>query len=264
MAREIHVFHVTIPLSTPKSAPQVTSMTMPARRVDEVEIRVPPGPRGEVGFSLGSSGVAVIPIEAGTFIVTNDEVIRWPLEEFWDSGGWELHAYNTGSNPHTIEIRFLVSIIQPLAPGGQAAPLTSMPVDQSRIPSLPVPPLLPPLPGPPSLPPLPIPSTQAGPMPTLTVVEDDPMRYAELTRPDGTIDVLVLLNDGTIVHWTEKADTTPNTRDTLPGAWVAMRRPFIWQGEIVVRGLGTDSNVWQTTFKPGVDVVWSSPVKVLG
>lgn len=90
------------------------------------------------------------------------------------------------------------------------------------------------------------------------------MRYAELTRPDGTRDLYVLLNDGTIVHWTEKSDTTPLTKDTLPGAWVAMERPFMWQGEIVNRGLGTDGNVWQTTFRPGVDTAWSAPVKVLG
>lgn len=120
MAREVRIFHVTIPAGTAISQSAFTTLTFPPRTVTEVEIIVPPGPRGEVGVALGSSGVKVIPSESGTYIVTDNEHISWPLENFWNSGSWDVFAYNTGNFGHTIEIRFLVSLnSQPAATGAQ-------------------------------------------------------------------------------------------------------------------------------------------------
>lgn len=110
MAREIRRFPVTVPAGTAKASPQVSNLSFPFRVVRELEIRVPPGPRGEVGFALGGSGQAVIPVEAGAYLVTDDEIIRWQLDGFWDSGSWQFTAYNTGRFPHTIEVRFLVDL----------------------------------------------------------------------------------------------------------------------------------------------------------
>ena len=86
---------------------------MPPRLVNQVEIRVPPGPRGELGFALGAAGQPVIPRAAGTFVVTDDERIEWPLEGQIDSGAWECFTYNTGALPHTVYLRFLVSVPSP-------------------------------------------------------------------------------------------------------------------------------------------------------
>jgi hypothetical protein len=115
VAREIQSFAVSIPAGTLKSAPQITALTMPPRIVDEVEILVPPGPRGEVGFQLGAAGGQIIPVTLGQFIVTDNEVIHWPMEDQIDSGAWQLIAYNTGSQPHTVTVRFLARL--PLPPG---------------------------------------------------------------------------------------------------------------------------------------------------
>ncbi|HVT14566.1 MAG TPA: hypothetical protein VHQ90_00095 [Thermoanaerobaculia bacterium] len=127
MAREIRRLTATIAAGTTKANPAKIDLSFPARVVREVEVVVPPGPRGEVGFAIGAAGVPVIPMEAGAFIVTNDEVIRWPLEGYWDSGSWTLFAYNTGRYPHTLEVRFLVDLVgataalsQPLDPAGLA------------------------------------------------------------------------------------------------------------------------------------------------
>jgi hypothetical protein len=118
MAREVHSFDVTIPAGTAKAAPQLTSLTMPPRVVTEVEIIVPPGPRGKVGFALAAGGVAIIPYEPGTFFVTDNEIIRWPLEEQITSGAWQLLAYNTGTFDHTLEVRFLVDLPAAAEAGG--------------------------------------------------------------------------------------------------------------------------------------------------
>lgn len=118
MAQQVFIFPVTIPAGTAKATPQTTQMTMPPRIVDKVEIEVPPGPRGEVGFHLGSKGTQIIPDGVGTYIVTDGETIQWPLEGQMDSGGWEMVAYNTGFYSHTITARFLVRM--PGAAGGAA------------------------------------------------------------------------------------------------------------------------------------------------
>jgi len=115
MAQEVRRFAVTIPAGTAKATPQATDLSFPARIVRELEIRIPPGPRGEVGFQLGAAGQPVLPFNAGAFITGDDEVINWTLDGFWDSGSWTMFAYNTGVFTHTLEVRFLVDIPQEVA-----------------------------------------------------------------------------------------------------------------------------------------------------
>lgn len=111
MAEEIYEFQVATPAGTPQATPLVTQLPMPPRLVSQVEIRVPPGPRGELGFALGAAGQPVIPRAAGTFVVTDDERIVWPLEGQIDSGAWECFTFNTGAFAHTVYLRFLVSML---------------------------------------------------------------------------------------------------------------------------------------------------------
>jgi hypothetical protein len=128
MAREIQRFSVTVPASTAKAAALAFTLAMPPRIVDEIEILVPPGPRGEVGFQLSSGGVQIIPATAGAFEVTDNEVIHWPLEGQIDSGAWQLIAYNTGAFNHLIQVRFLVRLVPVAATlaGFQPLPVDSL------------------------------------------------------------------------------------------------------------------------------------------
>lgn len=126
MAREIRSFAVTIPANTPIANNFTADLSFPPRIVEEIEVEVPPGPRGEVGFSIGSSGVPIIPFQPGVFIITDNEIIHWPVQDQHDSGSWTFFGYNTGSFPHTLYVRFLLVPVQaavsPLAPGGGAQP----------------------------------------------------------------------------------------------------------------------------------------------
>jgi hypothetical protein len=110
VAVEVYEFAVIIPASTPLAAPLTFNLGMPTRVVDEVEIVIPPGPRGEVGFQLGSGSSQIIPRAPGQFVVSDSETIHWPLEGQIDSGAWSLIAYNTGAFNHTIRVRFLVRL----------------------------------------------------------------------------------------------------------------------------------------------------------
>lgn len=107
MPQLVYSFDVTVPAGTPASARWSQAINFPSADVSQIEIRVPPGPRGCLGFALGSSGTPVIPYNADQWIVTDDERIVWGVTDQFDSGAWEVFAYNTGTLPHTIYVRFL-------------------------------------------------------------------------------------------------------------------------------------------------------------
>jgi hypothetical protein len=173
VATEIRRKSVTVPAGTTKAANFTADLSFPARVVREIDILVPPGPRGELGFRIGAAGVPVIPVDAGAYIVTDNEAIHWPLDGLWDSGSFTLFAYNTGRYPHTLEIRFLVdlagapdrlakpidpallasvgSFVPVTGPGGAAPPIPAPIIP----PVISAPPIAPPI-APPALPPPPV------------------------------------------------------------------------------------------------------------
>lgn len=120
MAVEVREFQVTVPAGTAQTAGFSQAITFPPRVVSEIDIRIPPGPHGQMGFAIGTAGVPVIPAAQGTWIVADDEYITWPLHNYWDSGAWQVFGYNLGSYDHTIFLTFLLDLVQaapaPLAP----------------------------------------------------------------------------------------------------------------------------------------------------
>lgn len=111
MAREVQRFSAVIPAGTAKASPVQINFPMPPRVIERIEIVVPPGPRGEVGFQLGSGPVQVIPTTPGQFVVTDNEIINWPLTDQFNSGAWSMLAYNTGTYNHSLEVRFHVNLV---------------------------------------------------------------------------------------------------------------------------------------------------------
>lgn len=174
MAREVYEFPVTFAIGTTRAAPQKTNVTMPPRIVRRVEITVPPGPRGEVGFQLGSNGTPFIPRNTTEFIVADGIEIGWDLDDQMTSGGWQVIGYNTGLFAHTLYFRFLCDLTSAGAPATQ--PINVSQLDQGPAgqldqgpPSIDLPPPAPiPAPQLPALPPVPVPSLP--PAPTLPPV----------------------------------------------------------------------------------------------
>lgn len=112
---EVRAFVAVIPAGTAQAAPVTVALAMPPRVVTSVTLRIPPGPNGEMGFRLGSSGGTIIPDNAGAWIIASDEVIAWTLEDQITSGAWELSGYNTGQYDHSVYVRFVV--VLPANPG---------------------------------------------------------------------------------------------------------------------------------------------------
>lgn len=101
---------MTVPAGTAKTAPVTVDVSFPPRTVLSVSWRVPPGPSGLMGWALTSAGAPVIPIQPGTYIVTDDQAGLWPLAGFLDSGNWQVTAYNTGLYDHTVYLTFELDV----------------------------------------------------------------------------------------------------------------------------------------------------------
>lgn len=111
MAQDIRNFTVVVaPGSTP-AAPQISPLIVPTRQVDRIDIRVPPGPLGQVGFAIGAAGFHVIPSAQDQWLVANNERLSYPTEGYLTSGQWQLIAYNTGVFPHTLYVTLLMSLV---------------------------------------------------------------------------------------------------------------------------------------------------------
>lgn len=139
MAREIRSFAVTIPANTPSSAPVVIPVTFPPRMVVQVDWQVPPGPRGLMGWALTVAGQPVIPRNAGAFIITDNRIQSWPLEDYPDQGQWQVTGYNTDVYDHTVYLDFLLELTS--APAAAPAQLPnetlSSPPAPAQLPAVP-------------------------------------------------------------------------------------------------------------------------------
>lgn len=129
MAVEVYDFAVTIPAGTAKSAGFSAKMAMPVRTVELIEVRVPPGPRGEMGLGIGASGTIVLPQGGTTYFVMDDQFRSFALENAITSGAWVAFGYNTGRFDHTVYITFHVTL--PYVT--ESAAVTSTPVPVSTL-----------------------------------------------------------------------------------------------------------------------------------
>lgn len=106
MADIIHQFQVSIPAGTTKASPFSKSFSLPSEIIQLIDLDVPPGPGGLMGFYLAASGQQVIPFEMGQYLVWDDREKSWPVENFPTSATWSIVGYNLGVFPHTVVVRF--------------------------------------------------------------------------------------------------------------------------------------------------------------
>lgn len=241
MAQEIRRFSVTIPAGTLQSANFKADLSFPSRLVRELEVRIPPGPRGELAFAIGAAGRAVLPTQTGQFIVTDDEVIHWPLEDMHDSGSWTLFGFNTGQFDHTIEVRFLLDLPQ-RAPAA-SAPLglagAGLPGEVPQ-PALGPPPLPPPLPPPPPIPPLP--PAPPAPMPPIPPTFQLPGSQPDLMEVSDRAQPVLVVQYGGREHvlWVDSGGLL-QVRWQTPGGLAGAGGPWgsedvSWATELVSAG----------------------------
>ena len=134
MTNQYRTFQVAIPAGTLQSAPVRINTRFEPFTVSQVTVRIPPGPLGQMGFRIASSGVQVVPWNAGAWIVANDEFLIYPATNWPDSGDWAVIGYNTGVFAHTIYVTYY---LDPVA-GKGTPPVTVTTADLSTIDASPV------------------------------------------------------------------------------------------------------------------------------
>lgn len=123
MGSLIKHFAASILPGTAQASPVTVALAMPGRTVVGVRIRVPPGPRGLMGFRLTASGGPVIPEDPGQFLVADAEVFDWDLVDVPQGAAWQLQGYNTGAFAHTVYLDFRVLPLAGERGGPTLAPL---------------------------------------------------------------------------------------------------------------------------------------------
>ena len=129
MTIQVQHFAHTIPNTATTASPYVGQMQLGVFKVDWVEVGVPDGVNGVVGFYIASSHVQVVPFPPGSstvWVVSNDRVFHWDLTDQPDSGDWQFYAYNTGGYSHTLTVTWGVELVG----SGQAPPVTYATNDQ--------------------------------------------------------------------------------------------------------------------------------------
>jgi len=117
MAQEVHQYTATIPASTPKTALYTSQIALQGYEIESVDLEVPPGPAGLMGFYVARSGQQWIPFEADEFLIWDDRFDSWYLSDQPTGGGWQIVGYNLDRYPHNVVARFHVN-----SPGANAAP----------------------------------------------------------------------------------------------------------------------------------------------
>lgn len=123
MSRFVAARSATIPAGTAVASPVTVDVSIPEASITEVEILVPPGPNGLMGFRLANAGTQVIPYLSDDWIISNEETISWPLTEQITSGSWQVTGYNTGQFDHTIYLRFLITPVTDTTGSALPAPI---------------------------------------------------------------------------------------------------------------------------------------------
>lgn len=111
MAERVELFETAIAAATAIAAPTTFVLSMNPGVTRKVEIIVPPGPSGLVGFRLRHSGQTVIPYAGSNWVITDDEKLEWALEGYPTGDRWTLQAYNTDIYQHTLYIRWFLDEI---------------------------------------------------------------------------------------------------------------------------------------------------------
>lgn len=109
MAYRILPFAVIIPAGTPATAPATIDLDLDNWQVEALDLEVPPGPAGLMGFQVFNNGVAWVPYGSDEWLVWDDVKERYQLTDQPNASGWAVVGYNIGTYDHAVILRFHVN-----------------------------------------------------------------------------------------------------------------------------------------------------------
>jgi hypothetical protein len=123
-ASRVEVFDVIAPANTPKSAPiELPTIWAPGELVS-VDVRIPDGASGLVGFQILYAHGQAIPNTPGAWIIGNDDLFTADVMGQLNGGQWGVNVYNTDRFPHSLHVRYHVADLSYIGAGLLPAPTT--------------------------------------------------------------------------------------------------------------------------------------------
>lgn len=119
MALRVLQYAATIPANTPEDAPHIVTFDLDNWELEALELQVPTGPGGLMGFAVFNNGVQWIPQPAGSWLVWDNVLQSWPFADQPNASGWSVVGWNVGVYEHTVTVRFHVNL--PTQPEVQVA-----------------------------------------------------------------------------------------------------------------------------------------------
>lgn len=132
MATRVLPFAVTIPPGTTPAAPFTQALSLDNWEIERIDLEVPPGPAGLMGFQVYNNGVAWIPYGTGSWLVWDDHSETYYMTDQPTGAGWSIVGYNEGFYPHTVTVRVHVNPTSAALPAAAAPTVTFV---QSELPS---------------------------------------------------------------------------------------------------------------------------------
>lgn len=109
MAQRVVYFSATVTPSATPASPQTFPMTFNPADVERIDVKIPAGPSGNVGFYIGYGGGQFIPEGTANWIIPDNDYLSFPLVDAPNGGNWSLVGYNLGNYNHTIYVTFLLN-----------------------------------------------------------------------------------------------------------------------------------------------------------
>ena len=122
MAAEVHQFTKTIPAYTAKAAPVTVPLAIEYFAIESIDLEVPPGPSGLMGFYIARNGQQWIPYESGEWIVWDDRFDSWLLTDQPTGDGWQVVGYNLDVYDHDVTVRFHVNTVAAIVSSPPSVP----------------------------------------------------------------------------------------------------------------------------------------------
>jgi hypothetical protein len=119
----LYYLTVETPANTPLASPLSTPWPLEDNEFVYVDIMVPPGPSGLMGFRIMWASQQVVPWGNDSWLITDNEKIHVDCNFAMTITGLVIESYNTDIFPHTIYLRGLVRTMTPQAQA-QVASLT--------------------------------------------------------------------------------------------------------------------------------------------
>jgi hypothetical protein len=109
----LYYLEVTTPAGTLQSDLLSTTWILEENYLEYVDILIPDGPSGLLGFRILWAQQQVIPWGNNSFLTPNNEKIHVPVNDGITISGLVIESYNTDVFPHTINLRGLIKTLTP-------------------------------------------------------------------------------------------------------------------------------------------------------